>query len=137
MLDHVPDPVEPVPFAYWCERSTYGSTDADLDEPDCFVLYSAATPDLAIRRIREEARNLLSGLPEADRPVLGWAEGPGRVRAIGALHRGRACGFTLRHGDGWSEWIVRPYPVFPVDPAALLPVLPLEPDPCGRCAHCA
>ncbi|WP_411084588.1 hypothetical protein [Streptomyces sp. cmx-18-6] len=131
MLEDVPGPVGPGPFAYWCERYTYASE--DLDEPDSLARYSARTPDLAIQRIREEARGLLSALPAAQRPVLGWAEGPGRVRAIGALHRGRTCGFTLRHGAGWSEWIVRPYLAFSVDPKALLTVLPTRTGPCTAC----
>jgi len=94
-------------------------------------------PELAIQRLRDEARSLLSALPEAERPVLGWAEGPGRVRAIGASHRGYACGFSLRHGGGWSEWIVRPYLVFSVGPEALLSVLSAPAGACGVCTPCA
>lgn len=86
MLDHVPDPADSPSYAYWCERSTYASE--DRDEPDCFARCSAATPEPAIQRIRDEARALLAVLPEAERPVVGWAEGVGRVRALGALHGG-------------------------------------------------
>lgn len=137
MLDHVPEPANPAPYTYWCERSTYASE--DRDEPDCFARYSAATPELAIQRVRDEARVLLAGLPEAERPVLGWAEGVGRVQALGALHGGRTCGFSLRHGDGWSEWVVRPMPL-PADsgdPAGATAASFTEAVPCGVCALCA
>ncbi|WP_411119366.1 hypothetical protein [Streptomyces sp. 058-1L] len=135
MLDHVPEPASPAPYAYWCERSTYASE--DRDEPDCFARYSAATPELAIQRVRDEARVLLAGLPEAERPALGWAEGVGRVRALGALHGGRTCGFSLRHGDGWSEWVVRPVLRGSGDPADSTAASFTEAVPCGVCALCA
>ncbi|MFJ9307508.1 hypothetical protein [Streptomyces cyaneofuscatus] len=134
MLDHVPDPADSPSYAYWCERSTYGSE--DRDEPDCFARCSAATPELAIQRIRDEARALLAGLPEAERPVLGWAEGVGRVRALDALHGGRTCGFSLRHGDGWSEWVVRPYLVLPAEAEAPSAALSTGDAPCGVCVLC-
>ncbi|MFE1478216.1 hypothetical protein ACFW6N_30735 [Streptomyces cyaneofuscatus] len=134
MLDHVPDPADSPSYAYWCERSTYASE--DRDEPDCFARYSAATPELAIQRIRDEARALLAGLPEEERPVLGWAEGVGRVRALGALHGGRTCGFSLRHGDGWSEWAVRPYLVLPAEAEAPSAALSTGDAPCGVCVLC-
>ncbi|MFD3650268.1 hypothetical protein ACFWVT_19530 [Streptomyces cyaneofuscatus] len=134
MLDHVPDPDDSPSYAYWCERSTYASE--DRDEPDCFARYSAATPELAIQRIRDEARALLAGLPGAERPVLGWAEGVGRVRALGALHGGRTCGFSLRHGDGWSEWVVRPYLVLPAEAEAPSAALSTGDAPCGVCVLC-
>ncbi|MFF6908421.1 hypothetical protein ACFY9Q_21110 [Streptomyces sp. NPDC012389] len=134
MLEHVPEPANSPSYAYWCERSTYASE--DLDEPDCFARYSAATPELAIQRIRDEARALLAELPEGRRPALGWAEGVGRVRALGALYGGRTCGFSLRHGDGWSEWVVRPHLVLPAEPEALAAELSAEDAPCGVCALC-
>lgn len=93
-------------------------------------------PELAIQRIRDEARGLLAELPEGQRPALGWAEGAGRVRALGALYGGRTCGFSLRHGDGWSEWAVRPHLVLPADPEALAAELSAEDMPCGVCALC-
>ncbi|WP_433401133.1 hypothetical protein [Streptomyces sp. CA-146814] len=117
------------------ERSTYASE--DLDEPDCFVRYSVDTPELAIHRIRDEARDLLGELPEGEpRPVLGWADRPGRVRALGALYGGRTCGFSLRHGEGWSEWIVRPYLAHPVGPADSSAALHMGDSPCGVCVFC-
>lgn len=134
MLDHVPEPANSPSYAYWCERSTYASE--DRDEPDCFARYSAATPELAIQRVRDEARTLLAGLPEAERPVLGWAEGVGRVRALGALHGGRTCGFSLRHGGGWSEWVVRPHLVLPAEPEAVSAELSSGDAPCGVCVFC-
>ncbi|CAM5730221.1 hypothetical protein ACTFBT_21450 [Streptomyces microflavus] len=135
MLDHVPEPANSPSYAYRCERSTYASE--DRDEPDCFARYSATTPELAIQRLRDEARILLAGLPEAERPVLGWAEGVGCVRALGALHGGRTCGFSLRHGDGWSEWVVRPVSRGSADPAGATAVSFTEAVPCGVCALCA
>ncbi|MEU0357866.1 hypothetical protein [Streptomyces cyaneofuscatus] len=135
MLEHIPDPADSPSYAYWCERSTYASE--DRDEPDCFARYSATTPELAIQRIRDEARALLAVLPEAERPALGWAEGVGRVRALGALHQGRTCGFSLRHGEGWSECVVRPYLVLPAEVASSAAGLSAEDAPCGVCALCA
>ncbi|MFF3991731.1 hypothetical protein ACFYX8_00280 [Streptomyces cyaneofuscatus] len=134
MLEHIPEPANSPSYAYWCERSTYASE--DRDEPDCFARYSATTPELAIQRIRDEARALLAVLPEAERPVLGWAEGAGRVRALGALHQGRTCGFSLRHGGGWSEWVVRPVPADSGDPAEATAASFTETVPCGVCALC-
>ncbi|MFJ9641202.1 hypothetical protein [Streptomyces sp. NPDC101178] len=134
MLEHIPDPADSPSYAYWCERSTYASE--DRDEPDCFARYSATTPELAIQRIRDEARALLAVLPEAERPALGWAEGVGRVRALGALYGGRTCGFSLRHGGGWSEWVVRPVAVGSGDPAEATAASFTETVPCGVCALC-
>ncbi|MFC8724419.1 hypothetical protein [Streptomyces bacillaris] len=135
MLDHVPDPANATPYTFWCERATYASE--DLDEPDCFVRYSVATPELAIQRIRDEAQALIDALPEgALRPSLGWAEGVGRVRALGALYGGRTCGFSLRHGEGWSEWVVQPHLAAAADAEASAAVLTAESAPCGVCVLC-
>ncbi|POG44408.1 hypothetical protein BV881_26785 [Streptomyces sp. ZL-24] len=135
MLDHVPDPANSSPYAFWCERATYASE--DLDEPDCFVRYSVGTPELAIQRIRDEARALLDGLPEGTpRPSLGWAEGVGRVRALGALYGGRTCGFSLRHGEGWSEWVVQPHLAVGAGAEASAAVPAAEDAPCGVCVLC-
>ncbi|MGW7092618.1 hypothetical protein [Streptomyces sp. NPDC054874] len=83
----------------------------------------------AIRLFQAEARALVANLaPDARREARERIDEGGRVRAIAALHRGRTCGFSLGHGDRWTEWTVRPYLAFSVAARHLLPVLPP-----GRC----
>ncbi|WP_258045168.1 hypothetical protein [Streptomyces sp. SM11] len=97
--------------------------------PDTFVRYSVPTAAEAINRFQSEARALAEVMaPDARREALECIGGGGRVRAIAALHRGRTCGFSLGHGDRWTEWTVRPYLAFPVQARHLLPVLTS-----GRC----
>ncbi|MEI5033949.1 hypothetical protein RB201_17835 [Streptomyces sp. S1A(2023)] len=86
----------------------------------------------AIRLYQAEARALTETMgPDARRRALELIDGGGRVRTIAALHRGRTCGFSLGHGDRWTEWTVRPYLAFSVAARHLLPVLPPEGCPCG------
>lgn len=111
--------------AFWCERITYRTMDAD-DVADV-ARYAAAAPAEAIRRIRSEVRELAQALPPVERHrALSWVDGGGCVGAMGALHRGEPCGISLSHRGRWIEWSVRPYLEFTVERGALFPVL------CGR-----
>ncbi|MEV6475993.1 hypothetical protein [Streptomyces sp. NPDC051657] len=133
MCDPDPDPTRPegsALHAYWCERSTYPLLRGSA--PDTFVRYSVSTATEAIRLFRAEARALVEDLaPEARREARERIDESGRVRAIAALHRGRTCGFSLGHGDRWTEWTVRPYLAFSVAARHLLPVLPSGCCLCG------
>ncbi|MFG3409009.1 hypothetical protein [Streptomyces sp. NPDC048142] len=133
MCDPDPDPTNPAglaPRAYWCERSTYPLLRSGA--PDVFVRYSVPTAAEAISRFQSEARALAEAMaPDARGEALERIGGAGRVRAIAALHRGRTCGFSLGHGERWTEWTVRPYLAFPVAARHLLPVLPPSGCPCG------
>lgn len=133
MCDPDPDPTHSEGselHAYWCERSTYPLLRGSA--PDAFVRYSVPTAAEALRRFRVEARALAEAMaPDARREALERIDGGGRVRTIAALHRGRTCGFSLGHGDRWTEWTVRPYLAFPVAARHLLSVLPPKCCPCG------
>ncbi|WP_328377692.1 hypothetical protein OHB13_17080 [Streptomyces sp. NBC_00440] len=108
--------------AFWCERITYCTMGAD-DVADV-ARYAATAPAEAIRRIRADVRELAHALPPIERHrALSWVDGGGCVGAIGALHRGEPCGFSLSHRGRWIEWSVRPYLEFRVDGGALIPVL--------------
>ncbi|MFI7288171.1 hypothetical protein ACIBRY_16210 [Streptomyces anulatus] len=134
MCDPDPDPTRPegpALRAYWCERTTYPLLRGSA--PDCFARSSAPTAAEAIRLFQSEARALTADMgPDARRRALELIDGGGRVRSIAALHRGRTCGFSLGHGDRWTEWTVRPYLAFPVAARHLLPVLPPRGCPRGN-----
>lgn len=73
-----------------------------------------------------EVRSLTSTLPtqEIFRAVA-WADGDGSIGAIGALHRGEPCGFSLSTHDAWIEWTVRPVLFLPL----------ANSDPFEGCSH--
>lgn len=87
----------------------HGSTSGFVPEPvDLRVL---PDPREAIRAIRVPLRasHVLGLTPRETARALYWADQGGWVQALGALHRGEPCGFTLmlrkrRH----IEWNVRP-----------------------------
>ncbi|MCX5341983.1 hypothetical protein [Streptomyces atratus] len=77
----------PVTAAFWCERVTYRSIEAD--EVGDVSRSTAADPAEAIRRIRSAVRDLASVVPPIERQrALSWVDGGGCVGAMGALHRG-------------------------------------------------
>ncbi|MFH9609661.1 hypothetical protein [Streptomyces sp. NPDC017448] len=79
----------------------------------------------AVRWFQADARAAAEAMaPDARREALERIDGGGRARSIAALHRGRICGFSLGHGDRWTEWTMRPYLAFAVPARHLLPVLP-------------
>ncbi|WP_405779239.1 hypothetical protein [Streptomyces sp. NBC_00859] len=107
--------------AFWCERITYRTLDAD--DPADAERYAVRAPADAVRRIRADVRELASTLPHVERHrALSWVDGGGCVGAMGALHRGEPCGFSLSHERGWTEWTVRPYLDFSVEGGLLLPI---------------
>ncbi|MET9921706.1 hypothetical protein ABZZ04_32215 [Streptomyces sp. NPDC006435] len=106
---------QPLPSAtrvFWCERVTYRTMEAD--EIAEVSRHMALDPAEAIRFIRLNVRALTAGLHPLERHrALSWVDGGGCVGAIGALHRGEPCGFSLSCGDAWIEWTVRPGFNFP------------------------
>ncbi|WP_228989748.1 hypothetical protein [Streptomyces sp. DH8] len=87
----------------------YGAANGFVPEPiDLRVL---ATPRDAIRVLRVQLRSshVLGLAPREAGRALYWAEQGGWVHALGALHRGEECGFTLMLRKGRHvEWHVRP-----------------------------
>ncbi|WP_371630237.1 hypothetical protein OG892_23810 [Streptomyces sp. NBC_00341] len=68
-------------------------------------------PREAIRVIRVQLRasHVLGLNPREAARALYWADQGGWVQALGALHRGEPCGFTLLLREGRHiEWHVRP-----------------------------
>ncbi|MCT2545693.1 hypothetical protein [Streptomyces atratus] len=114
---------QPVPSAtrvFWYERVTYRTMEADeIADVSRHMALDAAE---AIRLIRLDVRALAAELPPMERHrALSWVDGGGCVGAIGALHRGEPCGFSLSHRDAWIEWTVRPQlsvPVYGAEDAA-------------------
>ncbi|MFJ5682278.1 hypothetical protein [Streptomyces sp. NPDC093099] len=96
--------------AFWCERVTYSSLAvggvADASH------HVAPTPAEAISAIRGAVRDLAATLPPIERKrALSWVDGGGCIGAVGALHRGEPCGFSLSHRGFWTEWTVHPVPL--------------------------
>ncbi|MFI5745792.1 hypothetical protein ACIBBE_07645 [Streptomyces sp. NPDC051644] len=79
--------------------------------PESIDLRVLATPQEAVRAIRVQLRaNHLFGLtPRELIRAHYWSDQGGWVQALGALHRGEPCGFTLMlRGGRHIEWHVRP-----------------------------
>ncbi|MFI1188915.1 hypothetical protein [Streptomyces californicus] len=87
----------------------YGPANGFVPEPvDLRVL---ATPRDAIRVLRVQLRSshVLGLTPHEAGRALHFSEQGGWVSALGALHRGEECGFTLMLRKGRHiEWHVRP-----------------------------
>lgn len=102
-------PAAPNPTLFRCERVTYRTVEVDdqiVDAAHC----TTNTPLGAIRWVQDQVRVLSARLPPDEAvEARRWDEGGGCIGALGALHRGEACGFTLQHGDTWSEWTLRPW----------------------------
>lgn len=121
-----PEPAAPVAQAFWCERVTFRTIEAD----EIVEVRRSSTPRPAdaIRQIRVDVRSLADELPPLERHrALSWVDGGGCIGALGALHRGEPCGFSLSHRGAWIEWTVRPHVVLHIDGRTLLPVLPDSP----------
>ncbi|GGV90125.1 hypothetical protein GCM10015535_45430 [Streptomyces gelaticus] len=122
-------PVPSVTRVFWCERVIYRTV--ETDEIAKVSRHLALDPSEAIRFIRLNVRALVTGLPPRERHrALSWVDGGGCIGAIGALHRGEPCGFSLSWGDAWIEWTVRPQLAVHVDDAGDDAVLP---TPCEGC----
>lgn len=103
-------PTPPPAPTFWWERVTYRSFDTDRVTET--VAYLLNNPAEAVRRIRVEVRTLASALPPWERErAFEWADFGGSVHALGALHRGQPCGFSLSHDGNWIEWAVHPVAV--------------------------
>ncbi|MGW2087781.1 hypothetical protein [Streptomyces sp. NPDC001880] len=103
-------PLQPaVERGYRFEALRYGPATGFVPEPiDLRIL---TTPQEAIRAIRIQLRaNHLFGLtPRELIRAHYWSDQGGWVQALGALHRGEPCGFTLMlRGGRHIEWHVRP-----------------------------
>ncbi|MFF2330139.1 MULTISPECIES: hypothetical protein [unclassified Streptomyces] len=101
---------KPAPSAtrvFWCERVTYRTMEADeITDVSRYMALEAAE---AVRLIRLDVRALAASLSPMERHrALSWVDGGGGVGAIGSLHRGEPCGFSLSHRGTWIEWTVRP-----------------------------
>ncbi|MFF9568369.1 hypothetical protein [Streptomyces sp. NPDC014685] len=94
---------------YRFEALRYGPATGFVPEPiDLRVL---ATPQEAVRALRVQLRtNHLFGLtPRELIRAHHWSDRGGWVQALGALHRGEPCGFTLMlRGGRHLEWHIRP-----------------------------
>ncbi|MCT2542720.1 hypothetical protein [Streptomyces atratus] len=103
-------PLQPVvERGYRFEALRYGPATDFVPEP--VDLRIMATPQEAVRAIRVRLRaNHLFGLtPRELIRAHHWADQGGWVQALGALHRGEPCGFTLLlRGGRHIEWHVRP-----------------------------
>lgn len=80
-------------------------------------------PREAIRIIRVQLRasHVLGLTPRETARALYWADQGGWVQALGALHRGEPCGFTLLLRKGRHiEWHVRPLLHLTLTPSAPL-----------------
>ncbi len=89
-------------------------------------------PREAIRAIRVQLRasHVLGLTPREAGRALYWADQGGWVQALGALHRGEPCGFTLPlRKERHIEWHVRP-----LLHLTLTPATPLSAR-CRRSAH--
>ncbi|MEU1087187.1 hypothetical protein ACFYPN_26310 [Streptomyces sp. NPDC005576] len=107
MHDSQPSATTP-PDVFRCERVTYHTVEADqiVDAAHC----TTNTPLEAIRWVQGQVQSIVAQLPPGEAvQARRWDEGGGCIGALAALHRGEACGFTLRHGDFWSEWNLRPW----------------------------
>lgn len=114
-----PEPENPVAQAFWCERVTFRTIEAD--EIAEVRRSSTPSPADAIRRIRVDVRSLAPELPPLERHrALSWVDGGGCIGALGSLHRGEPCGFSLSHRGAWT---VHPYAVLHVGGRTRLPVL--------------
>ncbi|MFE7538006.1 hypothetical protein ACFU67_27470 [Streptomyces rhizosphaericola] len=95
----------------------YGPANGFVPEP--VDLRLLAEPRDAIRVLRVQLRSShVLGLTsyEAGR-ALYWADQGGWVQALGALHRGESCGFTLMLRKGrHMEWHVRPLAYLTLSP---------------------
>ncbi|MGW0854128.1 hypothetical protein [Streptomyces sp. NPDC002690] len=107
MHDSLPPTATP-PNLYRCERVTYHAVE---DDEIVDAAHSTTnTPLEAIRWVQGQVRAIVAHLPPGEElQARRWDEGGGCIGALAALHRGEACGFTLRHGDFWSEWNLRPW----------------------------
>ncbi|WP_406353284.1 hypothetical protein [Streptomyces sp. NBC_00658] len=113
--------------AFWCERTSY-ETDFNINK--CPERYVVDTPAEAVRKIRVTVRRLAQTLPPLEQHrALDWTDAGGCLQAMGALHRGEPCGFSISSDGTWVEWTVRPFDRFLVPDELLLPLVPVHAAP--------
>jgi len=120
----VPRPAVKIRRAFWCEHTSY-ETDFNINKrPERYVV---DTPAEAIRKIRVTVRRLAQTLPPVEQHrALNWTDAGGCLQAVGALHRGEPCGFSISSDRTWVEWTVRPFDRFLVPDELLLPLAPVH-----------
>lgn len=96
---------------YWFEALCH--RDAYDGPPELLDRVMLDTPEEAVRLIRLQIRTthpFVLSPTEVER-ALAWADGPGRIPALAALHRGEPAGFSIVLRNGLRpEWRVRPVP---------------------------
>ncbi|MFL3866861.1 hypothetical protein LT966_09615 [Streptomyces griseobrunneus] len=107
----------------------YGPANGFVPEPVDLRLLAEPRDAIRVLRIQLRSSHVL-GLTsyEAGR-ALYWADQGGWVQALGALHRGESCGFTLMLRKGrHMEWHVRPLACLTLSP-------PCSPSPAPASAR--
>jgi hypothetical protein len=119
--------------AFWCEQTSY---EADFNINKCPERCIVDTPAEAVRKIRVTVRRLAHTLPPLEQHrALEWTDSGGCLQAMGALHRGEPCGFSISSDGTWVEWTVRPFDRFLVPDELLLPLVPTHSAPGTHPAH--
>lgn len=87
----------------------YGPANGFVPEPVDLRLLANPRDAIRILRVQLRSSHVLGLTPSEAGRALYWAEQGGWVQALGALHRGEGCGFTLMLRKGRHiEWTVRP-----------------------------
>ncbi|MFE2291100.1 hypothetical protein [Streptomyces sp. NPDC059452] len=87
----------------------YGPANGFVPEPVDLRLLANPRDAIRILRVQLRSSHVLGLTPHEAGRALYWADQGGWVQALGALHRGESCGFTLMLRKGRHiEWTVRP-----------------------------
>ncbi|MFE7455905.1 hypothetical protein [Streptomyces sp. NPDC057554] len=87
----------------------YGPANGFVPEPVDLRLLANPRDAIRILRVQLRSSHVLGLTPYEAGRALHWADQGGWVQALGALHRGESCGFTLMLRKGRHiEWNVRP-----------------------------
>ncbi|MFD3957158.1 hypothetical protein ACFWRG_32655 [Micromonospora tulbaghiae] len=86
----------------------YGPANGFVPEPVDLRLLANPRDAIRILRVQLRSSHVLGLTPYEAGRALYWADQGGWVQALGALHRGESCGFTLMLRKGrHMEWHVR------------------------------
>lgn len=98
----------------------YGPATGFVPEPVDLRVLPGPREAIRVIRVQLRASHVLGLTPREAARALYWADQGGWVQALGALHRGEPCGFTLLLRKGRHiEWHVRPLPHLTLTPPAL------------------
>lgn len=87
----------------------YGPATGFVPEPVDLRVLPSPRDVIRVIRVQLRASHVLGLAPHETAKALYWADQGGWVQALGALHRGEPCGFTLMLRRGRHvEWSVRP-----------------------------